>query len=446
MEEVKKILDLYTPALLPNSAQAIKQYNPETHDVFDPNIRKQKEIEKPLIGADGKQMVDDEGNELFTTSWVEVNRVAIPMQKLITNLRKYFMNLKGAQLVTENDDSVLLEAVKRVYMKNKYTYEIEDIAKRVMSELQGAEMWWLSKEGEIKMAVLSPEKGDLMMPIFDEYRDMKYFIRLYSVIDMYTNTSEQLTDVFTADYNYTFNSKNDLVKEVPNKWGKIPIIYYTQDKPEWSDVQVIIDRFEKLISNFGDTNDYNGAPITVVKGEIEGFTQKEQAGKTVQVGKDADLNYLTWDSAPEAIKLELDTLYRLMHSFSHTPDISMEALKGQGLSGVAFDRVFIDAQLSAEEKLSGDFGKSMQRSVNLVTAMCRSIDSSFPDEYISIELESYKFDDLESFVKNMTQSESILSNESRTKMLANKYGLNEKDEWERVQKENNLLSIEGAEL
>lgn len=444
--EVTEILELYTPKRVNGSEEAIKQYNPETHDIFDKVKRKDKQIEKPVIGVDGTQMLDNYGNGLTTKETVPVNRVAIPMQKNIVNLRKHFMNLKGAQLVTEDDSSKLLEEVKRVRMRNKYTFKIEDIAKRSMSELQAAEMWWLDENKEIKMAVLSPEKGDLMLSIFDEYSDMKYFIRLYSIIDIATNDKIELTDIFTANENYTFDSDNNLVRSWTNLWGKIPIVYYSQDKPEWHDVQVIIDRFEKLVSNFGDTNDYNGSPITVVKGEIEGFTQKEQAGKTVQVDKDADLKYLTWDSAPEAIKLELDTLYRLMHSFSNTPDISMEALKGQGLSGVAFDRIFIDAQLSAAAKLSGGFGESMQRSVNLVSAMCRSLDRSLKDDYISIELEAFKFDDLETFVKNMTQSEGVLSNESRTKMLANKYGLNEVEEWERVKTENDLLSVENAEV
>lgn len=421
------------------SVLAVKQYNPSTHDVFDKIKRPDKTVWKPTLDANGDEIKDDEGNVKLNPTTVTVNRVAVSMQQIIVSLRKHFMNLRGSELSTDNEQSTLLDAVIRQRKEVKYNYKIEEVATRVMSELQCAEMWWYDEDGKIKMRVLSPEKGDLLLPIFDNNGDMTAFVRQYTVED------ETLTDVFTAKENATFDSKGNIVKSWTNKWGKIPIVYYSQLLPEWYNVQNIIDRFEKLVSNFGDTNDYNGSPITVVKGDVVGFASKEQAGKTVQVESDADMKYLTWDSAPEAIKLELDELKRLMYSMSHTPDISMEALKGQGLSGVAFDRVFIDAQMTAEAKLNGDFGESMQRSVNLVSAMLRSI-GNYTDDYIDIETEAYRFDDLSEFVKNIVQLDGVLSDESRTKMAASRFGIKEKDEWERVKLENDILSVEQAEV
>lgn len=421
------------------SVLAVKQYNPSTHDVFDKIKRPDKTVYEAILDSNGDEIKDDEGKVQYKTKTVLVNRVAVSMQQIIVSLRKHFMNLRGSELSTDNEQSTLLDAVIRQRKEVKYNYKIEEVATRVMSELQCAEMWWYDEDGKIKMRVLSPEKGDLLLPIFDkDNNDMTAFVRQYTVDD------ETLTDIFTAKENATFDSKGNIVKSWTNKWGKIPIVYYSQLLPEWYNVQNIIDRFEKLVSNFGDTNDYNGSPITVVKGDVVGFASKEQAGKTVQMESDADMKYLTWDSAPEAIKLELDELKRLMYSMSHTPDISMEALKGQGLSGVAFDRVFIDAQMTAEAKLNGDFGESMQRSVNLVSAMLRSI-GSYTDDYIDIETQAYRFDDLSEFVKNIVQLDGVLSDESRTKMIASRFGIKEKDEWERVKAENDMLSVEQAE-
>lgn len=438
MEEILKILSEYTPTQSLESQEAISQYNPNSHDVMNKSVRKDKTIYKPVLDLNGDPVIDHDGKVRAQASTVPVNRVPVSMQKTIVSLRKYFMNLRGAVLYSDNDDSVLLQEVNKVRKKNKYAFKIEEIAERTMSELQAAELWWVNPEGEIKMRVLSPELGDLLLPIFDEFGDMKYFIRQYVVEE------ETLTDVFTRTENYTFKG-SELINSWTNAWNKIPIIYYSQDNPEWYDVQKIIERYETIISNLGDNNDYSGSPALIVKGQIEGFSHKSESGKVFQLEKDAEMSYLSNNQAPEAIKLELETLEQLMYKMSHTPDISIEALKGAGTSGTAFDRVFLDAQLSAESKLAGTFGESMQRSVNLVSAMLRSINPSLPDDIIEIETSAYRFDDLETFVKNAVLLKGILSNETITKMMAGKFGIDESLEWERVREELGALSIEDAE-
>lgn len=438
MEEILKILSEYTPTQSLESQEAISQYNPNTHGVMNKTVRKDKTIYKPVLDLNGDPVIDHDGKVRAQASTVPVNRVPISMQKTIVSLRKYFMNLRGAVLYSDNDDSILLQEINKVRKKNKYAFKIEEIAERTMSELQAAELWWVNPEGEIKMRVLSPELGDLLLPIFDEFGDMKYFIRQYVVEE------ETLTDIFTRTENYTFKG-NELINSWTNAWNKIPIIYYSQDTPEWYDVQKIIERYETIISNLGDNNDYSGSPALIVKGQIEGFSHKSESGKVFQLEKDAEMSYLSNNQAPEAIRLELETLEQLMYKMSHTPDISIETLKGAGTSGTAFDRVFLDAQLSAESKLAGTFGESMQRSVNLVSAMVRSVNRGLPDDIIEIETSAYRFDDLETFVKNAVLLKGILSNETITKMMAGKFGIDETLEWERVREELGTLSIEDAE-
>lgn len=435
MEEIIKILQDYTPTQSQESLLAVEQYNTATHRVMQTQYRANKTIYKPVLDANGDQ-IEVNGEPQFRQSTVFVNRVPISMQKNIVALRKYFMNLKGSVLYCDNDQSELLAEVNRVRKSNKYSFKIEEIAERTMSELQAAEMWWINTDGEIKMRVLSPEKGDLLLPIFDEFGDMKYFLRSYTVGE------ENLTDVFTKTHKYTFDSSQRLIEESTHIWNKIPIIYYSQKEPEWADVQELIERYETLLSNFGDNVDYTGNPITVVKGQIQGYAAKEDSGKVLQLEQDADIKYLTADGVPEAVALEMKTLKEDMYRYSHTPDMSIESLKGNAVSGVAFDRLFTDAQLSASDKLSGTFGESMQRSVNLVSAMLRSINRSLPDDIIEIETNAYRFDDLSEFVKNSVLLKGILSNETLTKMMASKFGIDEREEWERVRKELGIASIE----
>lgn len=429
--EIIELLKDNIPQQSKESVTSVSQFNPDTHNVMDKVKRKDKTVYKPVLNAYGNPELDDDMQPKLQASLEPVNRVPIAFQKTVVSLRKYFMNLKGSVLYCDNDQSELLAEVNRVRKSNKYSFKIEEVAERTMSELESAEMWWLSDNNEIKMRVISPEKGDLLQPVYDDYGDMIMFIRSYA--DKDDNT---LYDVFTNEKNYTFDQNYNLLKEWDNAWNKIPIIYYSQQKPEWNDIQIIIERYETILSNLGDTNDYTGAPITVVKGNILGFANKGDQGKTINLEADASIDYLTADGSPESINLEIKTLYSLMHSLSHTPDISIETLKGQGgNSGVAFDRLFTDAQLSAESKLTSDFGESMQRSVNLVSAMVRSINKSLPDDIIEIETNAYRFDDISDFIKNSVLLKGILSAETITKMVASKYGIDEAEEWNRVSSE-----------
>lgn len=435
MEEIIKILQDNTPTQSQESLLAVEQYNTATHKVMQTQYRANKTIYKPILDANGEQ-VEVNGEPQFRQHTVFVNRVPIPMQKNIVALRKYFMNLRGSVLYCDDDQSKLLEEVTRVRKNNKYSFKIEEIAERTMSELQSAEMWWVNDEGKIKMRVLSPEKGDLLLPIFDEFGDLKHFLRSYDV------GGDTYTDIFTQTENYTFNGKGELINSWKNVWEKIPIIYYEQEEPEWADVQNLIERYETLLSNFGDNVDYTGNPITVVTGQIQGYAAKEDSGKVLQLESDADIKYLTADGAPEAVALEMRTLKEDMYRYSHTPDMSIESLKGNAVSGVAFDRLFTDAQLSAEGKLSGTFGESMQRSVNLVSAMVRSINRSLPDDVIEIETNAYRFDDLSETIQNSVLLKGILSNETLTKLMASKYGIDPAEEWERVRVELGTAVIE----
>lgn len=438
-EEILKILEDNTPEQGESSLLAVQQYNPDTHDVMNRQKRRDKTVYKPSLNSSGDPILDADGKPVLNASLEPVNRVAVAMQQLIVSSRKQFMNLRGSVLYCDNDQSKLLQEVKRIRKSNKYAYKIEEIAERTMSELSSAEMWWLNENNEIKMRVLSPEKGDIMLPLFDEHGDLKYFLRQYVVGD------DTLTDLFTKDINYTFDEDNNIVNRWTNKWGKIPIIYYSQDQPEWYNVQTIIERFETLISNFADNNDFTGNPITVITGNLVGFANKGDQGKTLQLQENAKVEYLESKGGAENIINEKEELKELMHTMSHTPQFSIEALRGAATSGTAFDRLFTDAQLTAESKLTGTFGESMQRSVNLVIAMARAVNGSLPDDIIEVETKAYRFNDLESEVKNAVLLRGTLSQETLTKMMAGVYGIDEAEEWKRVQSELGVLSIEDAE-
>lgn len=131
----------------------------------------------------------------------------------------------------------------------------------------------------------------------------------------------------------------------------------------------MIERLEKLLSNFADTNDYHASPTIFVKGAIKGFSKKGESGKILVGEKESEANYLSWTHAPEAVKLEISSLLDLIYTISQTPNIAFENVKsiGTGISGKALKLMFLDAHLKVQDHMEV-FDEYLQRRTSVVKA------------------------------------------------------------------------------
>jgi SPP1 family phage portal protein len=149
---------------------------------------------------------------------------------------------------------------------------------------------------------------------------------------------------------------------------------------EWADVQQLINRLEILLSNFADTNDYFASPTYFLSGEIKGWASKGETGKVIQGSNDAKAQILSWDQAPESVKLEIDTLLKLINTLTQTADTSFEAMKDIGaISGVALKLLFTDAHLKVQDKME-IFDEYLQRRLSVIQAFLAQMnmkDSTF---------------------------------------------------------------------
>src|SRR5690606_16903777 len=393
-EQLAKLVTIAGKTKLP-TADALKELDPTLHDVMDPSIRKKKEIMKPNGVIDKAT-----GKEGKTKTFEEVNRIAIPFQELIVKRRVAFMNVGELELHAKpaalpdgqsgwSDEEKVFEIVKKIREDNKMQYRETEVAKRMLTELQVAKLWYAddvdagywgelapNSKKSLRCKILSPVLGDKLYPVFNNYGKMVYFARSYGYkpdffgiddIDALENTEEkEILEVYSDANIWTFEKQEGVwvpISMEPHTFGKIPVIYYQQEDTPWANVQPIINRIEEVLSNFADTTDYNGSPILVGVGKITGMGERGERGKTYQMEKDADLKYVTWDQAPEAIKLELETLVNLVYTCTQTPDISTKGMSELAIqSGVGLDRVFIDAHLAAKDVIAGGYGECTQRS------------------------------------------------------------------------------------
>jgi SPP1 family phage portal protein len=375
---------------------ALKQYRVEEHDVFDSTKRPNKLIKQ--YRGEGKT------GPIYETVLQPVTRIGIPYQKVIVERLVGLMLGNDIKLVPQyfeegdNQPNKLFNKVRQIWFDTKLNFVNRDILRRLLSEMEVAEYWYVVKdedkfarsEYKYKVKVLSSELGDMLYPYFDVSGDLECLVREYV-----TEEEEKKTryDVFTKDFTYWFVKGDsgfvlDSEKEEnpkPNVLGKIPIVYYRQEAPEWADSQTLCDRQETLLSNFSDTNDYFASPMVVLEGEVKGFADKGETGKIVTVSGGGKINYLTWDAAPEAIKFEFENNDDLIFTGLQLPNISFSKMKSIGYNNNAVIKLlFSDPHMKAETKWEL-FGIGVQRRLNIISRMVAMLED-LEDEYKKVAI------------------------------------------------------------
>jgi SPP1 family phage portal protein len=390
-------------------ADAIKQYNVETHDIFDKAIRPLRKIK---VDSGAKDAL---GNVTWTDKWIDVVRVGIPWQEIIVERRVGFTlsHPVTTDVIydTESDkEKQLVKLVERIQNDNKMDYKNKEILRRKLSELEVAVIWYYVNIDDPKQKVtlnskiVSPELGDTLYPLFDVNGTMIAFRRDYKLSE--DGKMIEHSDIYTAEFMYKYIKKEgswvldpDAVGKsletgevvpanpVPNPAKKILVEYYNQKKPVWSKVQSMIDRHETITSNHGGMNDKFGAPIFVVAGEIQGEVIDNTQGSMMQVENGATADYAKLASEPQSISLEQTNLEKFIYTMSQTPNISFDQMMTIGaMSGFAAEMLLTDPHMAvrAEEET---FGMGLQRRLNILKAAIGAlIDTSLANEAKTVQM------------------------------------------------------------
>lgn len=382
---------------LPNSEQYAAQYDPKLHDINDPRKRPDKLV---VIDKDSEEYGEvkniNVNAELTTEQGFRIEpvaRIALALQKLIVKRAVAFTfgNPVAYDADPQNDEEkAVLAALKRVLHDVKEKTLNRRVARSLYSTTEVAEYWYpvegdeghdlygFTTKMKFRVALFSPAFGDRLYPYFDDNRDLIAFSREF------TKKADDLTtrtcfETYTKDAHYIWTAEGptgteaknwELVEGYPKQLtiGKIPIVYGSQPAVEWEDVQSLIDRLEKLLSNFADTNDYHASPKIFVEGKILGFARKGEAGAIIEGEEGAKATYLSWAQAPESVRLEIDTLLRMIYTITQTPDISFDSVKGIGaVSGIALQLLFMDAHLKVQDKMEV-FDDYLTRRANILLA------------------------------------------------------------------------------
>lgn len=391
----------------PDVEEAKKALNPKLHDVNDPIKRPDKRVKVDADNdADSAQKVITTDGEAVNFRTEKVARVAIALQKLIIKRAVSFCfgNPPKYNATPQNDnEQAVLYALNRILVDVKSKSMNRKIARAIFGFKECAEYWYTvpvnkphSKYGfpaqhKLRCALFSPEYGDTLYPYFDETGDMVAFSRAFSRKDDNGNAVDYFETFTDKEHWLWMNGANgyDAAPGYPKPIaiGKIPVIYGHQPYFETEDVDKLIDRLEHLLSNFADTNDYHASPKIFTTGQINGWSKKGESGAVIEGEEGATMQYVSWQNAPESVKLEIETLLKLIYTISQTPDISFDAVKGLGaISGVALKLLFMDAHLKVQDK--GEiFDDYLQRRVNVILAYIGQINTTLEKDCDNIIIE-----------------------------------------------------------
>lgn len=320
------------------------------------------------------------------------SKIPVPFQKKIVTIAAAFEAGEGVALFP-SEVNKLADEIIRLWRVNRLDSKLVDLIVAKKSETESAILFYIdditpnslfnrllgiNNKKEIKCSVLT-SKGGQMSPFWDAKGDMKAFTWRY----VFVKGDKKITyaEVYDDKNRYLLSDESGdllLIDTKPHGFGKIPVVYLSQEHTEWHDVSIMIDRFETAISKLADSNDYTGHPFLKLYGEVVSMPKKEDNGKTlrfpVKVTKDGkeikgDAEFLTNNNGPESVKLELEKLEKLINYLTSTPQLSLEDLQGigSGMSGVAIKLMFLDAIIKAKLNEGGN-RTTVERIINVLIA------------------------------------------------------------------------------
>lgn len=385
LSDPKKLVDT-VKALAPEIPEYVFDIEPEDHKVVkDLAYRPWRDIDE----ATG--IYDDKGNMTYRSVKKDVHRIPSSTQKQIIDWAVR-MNLSGgieldAAIRDSNKatDEVMLAMLQRTWEDNKLDYLAQKIDRIKKNYTQCLVVWYsepaeegfweaIAPNSKFKMqcAIFSPEDGDTIIPIYDQYKKMISCARLYEVKVADKNINK--LDLFLNEKTLTFADVGggwSVEKEVANPYGKANFIYHGQKRPEYADVLAKIERVEEGDSDTADENQMSAFPILAATGEIVATTGggTKNTRKSFQMENGGDLKYVEAQGSQQSAKDERANLRRDIYDETSTPQISMEQIGGSSnLPGVTIEMMFLPATNKAKSNQQGDLGMEWQRHINLLKA------------------------------------------------------------------------------
>jgi hypothetical protein len=369
-------------AIAPLLPDYIFDLEPELHRVVkDKTYRPYRDVEVPT------GLVDAQNNPTYRTEQRDVHRIPSSTQKIIINW-SVRMALSGGiereYSFRDNvaSDQVMAAMLDKTWEDNKLDYLCQKIDRLKKTYTQCLVVWYSVPaepgfwEGiaplstfKMRCVVLSPEDGDVIIPIVDQYKDFIGAGREYVVLIDDKEVTKM--DLYLSDRNVTYTQEGgtwiaERTTMIP--YEKANFVYHGTKRPVYADVLPKIERVEEGDSDTADENQISSFPILAASGQITGKSggNKQNTRKVFELADGGDLKYVEAKGAQQSAIEERKNLRQDIYDETCTPHVSIEAITGSGIgsSGVAIELGFLPATNQARSEQEGDLGMEWQRHLN----------------------------------------------------------------------------------
>lgn len=339
--------------------EAIKEYNPMTHEVMN-------RPDKPRKG----------GRDPY-----RVQKLPRGWQAYINEVALFF--LLGKPIKWRNNNSTpevdkAFNEYQKFLKETRFNTTMRQSKRTAGAETMAAKLYHIYRDKDdkpkVKVIVLSMSNGYTLRPLFDQYQNLIAFGYGYYLKE--GGQSVEHFDIQTPEFIYRCKKKKlgwDITP-VANPSGKINVILYQQPK-EWERAQPRIHRDEMIDSKSADINEYFADPMAAATADvIKNLADPEQIGKLVQLAtKESDFRYIEPPTASDMKEGEKKVLRESILYDTLTPDFSFENMSGMGsLSGEAIRRAMILGYIKRDNSKE-IYDIAVDREKNLILAIMANV-------------------------------------------------------------------------
>lgn len=364
--------------LIPEDDGGAAKWEPEEHPVMKVESRPKRVVQTPT----GKK--DADNKDTYTTDHLEVNRIPSSTNKQIVSWAVQMalgVPVEHDAFPEDEIEQTMFDMVVKTIKSNKMEYLDQEIERKKEVFLNVLEVWYSEPAPEgywdgiadgskfrMRCVILSPEDGDTIIPIWNQYKDLIGAGRKYQIkID---GEMVNKMDLFTNDRKTTYIEDKEGWREelsIPHLYQKMQCVLHQQPRRETQDVEPKLARREVIDSDNSDENEASGRRILAATGTMVGVGTRADTGKVFMMENGADLKYVEPKGSQASIEIERANLLKDIYDETSTPALSFDTSKGMGnMPGISIKLLFLPAMNKARSKQQGALGMAHQRRINFL--------------------------------------------------------------------------------
>lgn len=365
----------------------------------------------------------DDNGEPLDFSIENIARISIAFQQIIKTKQKNHITGKPLKFVLTSQKPSKELKERFVHMKQKFVSKNMDIAfaECVDTQLSTGDvaLYFFRDKGRFDWEVFGFNKGDFLIPVYDNFRRLQKLYRFYSIKTETGDDEERFMEINSSEVLIYRNEGNKRSRDwkldtrTNHGYSRIPVVYKRGDVA-WDKVQYTIEETEWAFSQFCESNAYFAFPILFVAGEVNALPKKGVQGKVLDTSDPAaNANYISRTAGDmEPFKYQLENMINFIFMGSFSVNITPDVIKSSGDMPGSAIRIIMHPEIDKAIELSKEWDDFVDQMKDLFIESIGIEDkkgTQYKEIDFRIEIEIYIPENTTELVNNLNQSVTMKS-------------------------------------